>query len=152
LKQDMNGWLQRSRSRGVAAQSAVLVLALLVAYVVVAPVAGSFGGRRGLATSAAAAGFCLLGAGSAWIATRRFSHPSHALLRLLIAIPLRTGLPLVLGLMYHLRGGVLAEAGVLVYLLAFYPVTLGVETILSLLSLERPPVLPALPETRFRDS
>ena len=38
--------------------------------------------------------------------------------------------------MYHLRGGVLAEAGVLVYLLVFYPVTLGVETTLSLASVE----------------
>ena len=42
------------------------------------------------------------------------------------------GIPLVGALVFHLQGGVLAEAGLLVYLVVFYPVSLGVETYLSL--------------------
>jgi len=40
----------------------------------------------------------------------------------------RMGIPLAFALACHLRGGLLADAGLLYYLLLFYPVTLGVET------------------------
>ena len=44
----------------------------------------------------------------------------------------RMGVPLICGLVLQLRGGMLAQAGVLFYLAAFYPVTLTLETALSL--------------------
>jgi hypothetical protein len=134
----MKGWLERLRRQGWGAQSAVLALAVLAVYGVVAPVAKHLDGLRGLGAAAVAAGLCLLGAGSALVAGRRLRGPNDVLLRLLVGMPLRMGLPLAIGLMCHFRGGVLAEAGLLYYLLVFYPVTLGVETTLSLPSAERP--------------
>ncbi len=45
---------------------------------------------------------------------------------------MRMGIPLGAGLLVHLQNGALAAAGLLYCLAAFYPVTLAVETALSL--------------------
>ena len=135
----MQGWLGRLQNQGLATQSALLGLAVLCVYLVVAPVAASLSGGAGLAAAAAAAGLCLLGAGSALVVTRPFRGPNYALFNLLIGMPLRMGLPLAVGLVLQWRGGLLAGAGVLYYLLVFYPIALGVETVLSLPTAERPP-------------
>ncbi len=59
-------------------------------------------------------------------------QPEHALLALLLGMMARMGIPFGLGLAVHLQGGPLAKAGLLYYLLVFYPITLTTETILSL--------------------
>ncbi len=44
----------------------------------------------------------------------------------------RMGVPLAGALMLQMSPGPLAEAGVMYYLLVFYPITLAIETLLSL--------------------
>ncbi len=111
---------------------------MLAVYAVVAPVAFSFSGARGLWAAAAAATFCLAGAGTALATSQFLRKPKYLLHGVLAATAARMGIPLTLGLICHIQGGPLAEAGLLYYLLAFYPVALAVETALSLPGSNRP--------------
>jgi hypothetical protein len=120
------------RSRGLVVQSVVLGLAVVPAYAVVAPVAAWHRGAAGLVTAAAAAAFCLLGAVTALVVGRHFRQTQHAWLGMAVGMLPRMGIPITLGLIFQLRGGLLAESGLLVYLVVFYPVTLGVEAALCL--------------------
>jgi len=120
------------RSRGLAVQSAVLGLAVLAAYAVVAPIAAWHSEWAGMVTAAVAAGFCLLGAETALVLARRFRDPDTAWQGMFLGMLPRMGIPFFLGLVFQLRGGMLAEAGLLVYLVVFYPVALWAETILCL--------------------
>ena len=135
----MKAWLATLGSRGLGTQSAVLVVTVLVGYVLVAPVAGLLSGVAGLGSAATAAGLCLLGAGLALIACRPLRGPKYAFHRVLIGMLLRMGVPLVSALVLQLQGGALAKAGLLIYLLVFYPVTLCMETLLTLPSSGPPP-------------
>ena len=105
---------------------AVLLYALLT------PIALFFGGVAGLWAAAAAAALCLGGAGIALVISYSLRSPARALYGMLLGTAARMAIPLGFGLAAHLHGGPLAEAGLLYYLLVFYPVTLGVETALSL--------------------
>ena len=134
----MGSWLAKLRRRGLALQAAVLTGAVLVAYLVVAPVAVAVGGSWGLAAAGVAAGLCLAPAGLALAACRRFRDPKNAWQGVLIGMLLRMGVPLFSALAIQFHGGSLAKAGVVVYLVVFYPVTLFVETVLSLPSDDRP--------------
>jgi hypothetical protein len=122
----------RWRSRGLATQAAVLVGMVLAVYAAVAPVAGALSGTVGLAAAAVAAGLCLAGAGLALVACRLYRDSKRALQGVLIGMVLRMGVPLLSALAIQVQGGGLARAGLLVYLVVFYPVTLFVETALSL--------------------
>jgi len=82
--------------------------------------------------AAAAAGICLLGAVLALVVSHLLRGPKAVLYGMLMAMALRMGIPLVSALALHLQNGALAKAGVLYYFLVFYPVTLAVETVLSL--------------------
>jgi len=110
----------------------MLVLAVLVALVPVGPVAVCIGGGVALAAAAVAAVFCLAGASIALLVSHLLRGPKRALAALLAGMAARMGIPLAFGLAIHLQGGPLAEAGLLYYLLVFYPVTLAAETALSL--------------------
>jgi hypothetical protein len=105
---------------------------VLVVYVVVAPVAWGISGSAGLAASATAAALCLLGAGAALIAARAFTRRGKLLQGVLVGMALRMGIPLTFGLALQLSLKALGDACLLIYLLVFYPVTLFVETYLSL--------------------
>jgi hypothetical protein len=137
MTQEMKSRFARWRSRGLAAQAAVLTVAVLAVYAVVAPVAAAISGLVGLAAAAVAAGLCLVGAGLALVASRRFRDPKNSLQGVLIGMLLRMGVPLFSALAIQVQGGSLAKAGVLIYLVVFYPVTLFVETALSLPSDDR---------------
>jgi hypothetical protein len=110
----------------------MLGLAVLVVYAVVAPAAGEMSGPAGLAASAAAAALCLLGAGAALIAAQAFTRQGKTLQGLLLGMALRMGIPLSFGLALQFSVKPLGDAHLLIYLLVFYPVTLFVETYLSL--------------------
>ena len=118
--------------RSLATQAGILVLAVGGEFVLVAPIAIWLGGSTALAAAAVAAGLCLAGALAAllvgWL-LRDLSNPVHGMLAGMLP---RMGIPLGGAMVFHLQGGVLAEAGLLVYLVVFYPVALGVETFLSL--------------------
>lgn len=128
----MRSWIVTLRNRGPTAQLAVLGLAVLAVYAVVAPVAGGTSGGPGLAASATAAALCLLGAGAALIASRAFNQRGKVLPGVLVGTALRMGIPLASALALQLSVKPLADAYLLIYLLVFYPVTLFVETFLSL--------------------
>jgi hypothetical protein len=142
----MVAWLANLRNRSLPVRLAVLVLAVLAVYALAAPVAVQWGGAQGLAAAAVAAGLCLAGAAAAIVTTRRLrgdcsnsrvnengTVPFKApLLALWLGMALRMGIPLAVGLTLHLHGGMLAQAGLLWYLLLFYPVTLIAGTIVSL--------------------
>jgi len=107
-------------------------------YALVAPVAGFCSGSAGLWAAAAAAVLCLAGAGLALVLSHALREPKHALYGMLLGMAARMGVPLAVGLPCHLHGGALAQAGLLYYLLVFYPVTLGVETASSLPGARKP--------------
>lgn len=115
---------------GLAVQSAVLCLTMLAAYALVAPVAAWLGGSAGLAAAAVAAGLCLLGTEAALVIARFFPRPADAWKGMFWGMLPRMGIPLCLGLALQLLGGLLAESGLLVYVIVFYQVALGTEVFL----------------------
>ena len=118
--------------RSLAVRAAVLGMAVLLVAAGLAPVAGVRSGWAGLCAAGAAAAVCLIGAVAALAISHVLRGPAFVLPALLLGMMVRMGLPLALALIYQFWGGGLADAGFLVYLLVFYPVTLTVETILSL--------------------
>jgi apolipoprotein N-acyltransferase len=81
-------------------------------------------------TAVAAYGTCLMGGllalGFAWL----LPGPQHLMSRVLAGIAARAGVPLIVCLLVALQGEALVDAGFAYYLLAFYFVTLVVETFL----------------------
>jgi len=128
----MQAWLAKQRSRGLAARDAMLALVVVVVFLAVAPVAAGLGGWTAILGAVAAALVCLFASGLALVISHLLRAPQNALYGMLLAMTVRMCFPLGIGLACHLRGGVLADSGMLYYLLIFYPVTLLVETILSL--------------------
>ena len=135
---DPKGWLVALRSRGLATKSAVLGLVVLGVYAVVAPLAVFISGGVGLAISATAAGCCFLGAELAMVVCHCFRNPETAWRGALLGMIPRMGIPLAFALVIVCKGGALAEGGVLLYLLVFYPITLALETALTLPAIDRP--------------
>ena len=128
----MKGLLFRLRTARLSVQLAALLIAVLCVYAVVGPVAGRLKGGLGVAAAAIAAGLCLAGAGVALAAANALRSPERALLGMLIGLIARMFIPLGCGVAMFFYSPPLAEAGILVYLLIFYPLTLGVETALAL--------------------
>lgn len=128
----MATWLADLKNRSLATRAGMLVLVVLVLYALAAPVAWHLGGSTGVWAASAAAGLCFCGAVLALVIAHLFRAPQHVLYGMLLGMAPRMGIPLGFGLAYHFYGGGLAEAGLLYYLLVFYPITLGVETVLSL--------------------
>ena len=110
----------------------MLSTAMFAAFVLGAPVITRFGGSVALGAAALAAALCWAGATVALVLSHVLRGPSLALLALALATTARLGVPLLAGMLIHLQGGPLAEAGLLYYLLMFYPVALIVEITLSL--------------------
>lgn len=119
------------REASLARQAAVLSLAVAVICAGLAPIASQLSGRAGLAAVVLAAGSCLLGAEAALLVSRLDLGGDIRFGVLLGAFP-RMGIPLSVGVVAQTQGGSLAEAGVLIYFLVFYPVTLGLGTFMSL--------------------
>jgi len=126
-----------STARGLAFRGGVLGVAVAALAAVLLPVAGLVGGRAGVAAAATAAAVCSAGAATALGISYLLRGPGLALPALLLGMTARTGLPLIVAVAIQFRAGPLAEAGFLYYLLVFYPVTLVVETVLSLPPRER---------------
>lgn len=128
----MKEQLERLQRGGLLLQSSVLGLVVAVAYGLVAPVAGYLAGGVALAAAAVAAAFCLGGAAVALLMAHLFRGPNAALAGVVLGMGARMVIPLGGGFACHSHGGPLAEAGLLYYLLVFYPITLALETWLSL--------------------
>jgi hypothetical protein len=94
------------------------------------PIAFHFTGATGLMALAVAAICCCLGVVAGRCAQLAFRKPESLVPRVLAGMLLRMGVPLGAALSVQLRGGPLAEAGFVYYVLMFYMLTLGVETVL----------------------
>jgi hypothetical protein len=79
-----------------------------------------------------AAILCWAGAAAALLINHLMPEPHQAMAGLLMGTAVRMGTPLLPAVLIHLQGSPLAEGGLLYYLLVFYPITLAVETALSL--------------------
>jgi hypothetical protein len=124
--------LTRLADWSLPAKSSLLVLAIAILYGGVATLAWVAAGSVAPIAAAVAAGACVAGAIVALIIVHVCRSPQLALYGLLLGMAARMGLPLVVALAFWRHGGALAEAGLLYYLLIFYPITLGLETLLSL--------------------
>ena len=120
------------RARSLPVRALVLGLTVLVLYALVSPVALYCSGIGGLRAAAAAAAVCLAGAMAALVVSHLLRGPKYVWYGLLLGMFLRTGIPLGAGVAIVLSGGALAEDGILLYLLVFYPVVLALEAALSL--------------------
>jgi hypothetical protein len=128
----MVGWLHKLRHRGMAFQTVVLGVVVLAVFALAGPVAAGMQGAVAVRAAALAGVLCWAGATVALAIGRTWRGSHLALPALLAGMSARMGIPLVFALAIHLHGGPLAEAGLLYYLLVFYPATLVAETALSL--------------------
>ena len=125
------------RKQGWGAQSGALAALVLSVYALVAPVAGLLDRIGGILAATAAAGLCLLGAVLALAVTHCFRDPKYLGQAFVAGMLPRMGIPAGGAIVLQLLGGLLAEGGVLYYLLVFYSITLAAETWLSLPSCDR---------------
>lgn len=111
----------------------LLTAVVLMAGAVILPLGWAISGTRaGLFAGAAAGAVCLLAAWTVLGLSEPLRRPKYVLTLLIVAMPIRMGIPLAAAVAVHFSGGPLANAGFLYYLVVFYPVTLTVETFLSL--------------------
>jgi hypothetical protein len=109
----------------------ILLGALLGSAVVVIPVAYMARERAGATSAAVALVTCLVSGLLALGLVRLFRGPNNVVPQVLLGMLPRMGIPLAVCMMVHLRGGAIADAGFVYYILAFYFVTLVVETVLQ---------------------
>jgi hypothetical protein len=126
------------RGRSVSVRLAVLTVSVLAAYALLVPLAFHLGGKFLLVAAASAAALCLAGSAAGLIVIDRLHGPVGALAGMCLAMLFRAVIPFSVGLAIHLRGGLLAQAGLLWYLVVFYLVTLAVGTFLSLPATKAP--------------
>lgn len=115
----------------------IVLAGVLLVWLACAAVGFELNGLAGIgAASAAALVFAVCGSVSQAIGDR-LQQQGKALAALGVGMALRTGVPLAIGLFWKVTDSVLAQAGVVYYLLAFYLVTLAVETVLAVSQLRR---------------
>jgi hypothetical protein len=120
------------RSRGPWACQIALALVVLTACAVAAASARLLSGPWGPAAAGVSALSCWFGAAAALAATTMLARHGNGLAGLLAGMAFRMAIPLASVVVFHLVGGPLVQAGLLYYFLFFYPLTLAVETALSL--------------------
>jgi len=130
----MNSSILSWLNRGLWAQASALALGTLLVYLLVALLAAWLGGRDSVLAAAVAAFLCLVGAEMGLL----FGYPFRKTVLLwqgsLLGMFPRVGVPFGFGAVCYLRGRTLAEAGLLYYLVGFYPVTLALEMALMLIA------------------
>ena len=110
----------------------VLAGVLALAYPVFAWIGYRRTGLAGVTAAAAAGGICFASAGLALLLAALVREPQQAVSALLGGMILRTGIPLVFGIVMKERGGTLADGEILAMVLPYYLLTLLTETLLSL--------------------
>lgn len=119
--------LPRSLSGGVA----LLTVVMAVALGVIGSVGYSLHGTPGLLSTASAAFVCWAASAAALYVSHLFAGTPAALTGLLLSIGLRTGVPLIGGVLLSSQSRMLADAGVLGFFVIFYLLSLATETMLS---------------------
>ena len=128
----MMHWLTKLREKSLSAKLALLAAVEAAAFAVSSPIAWIVGGPFGLLAATIAATACLAGGALALVISSFFHDPQQAYAGVLLGMIVGMGLPLAVGIACHLSGGDLSRAGVMFYLLYFFPVTLMAKTVLSL--------------------
>lgn len=128
---------------GFARRATILVAALILAASVAASFAWRVNGMAGLLAVLVAGSACLVCGVLALIAHEFLQKPQLVMYQVLATMALRMGIPLGLCLIFHVQRGSLAEAGIVYYLLAFYLVTLVVETLLAVVTRASQPGMPS---------
>jgi hypothetical protein len=131
----------RLKSLGPLAQSAFIALALLIGWLLLAPLAYSVSGMSGLQVSLLAGAICWLGAQFSLLISQLVRGEEVIFPRLVLGMTARAMVPLVLGTGLQLKNAQLASAGLIFYVLVFYMVTLAADTAL-LLSHTKQPLAP----------
>ncbi len=124
---------------GLAARCCLLTIALVLACIAATPLAFALRGTNGLLAVGVAAGVCWFGAVITLPIAALFRGPSAMMYGLALSMLGRTMLPLVLGVALHFASPMLADAGMIYYLLVFYLLTLAVETVLAVASVAHDP-------------
>ncbi|MHB0955307.1 MAG: hypothetical protein ACYC6N_01170 [Pirellulaceae bacterium] len=118
-------------ARSPTGQVLILLGFLLGSAAVVIPVACAVRQQAGIISALVAWVTCFV---SGWMAlhlARLFKGPRNVVPQVLLGMLPRMGIPLGVCMIVYLRGGSIAEAGFVYYILAFYFVTLVVETVLQ---------------------
>lgn len=131
MKQYINRWSAKVERSGLVTRATLLFGALLIAATLVAPIAYGTGGAEGFAAVTVALTVCLATGVISLLTAALFRGDRFALQRLLLGMFLRMGIPLGFCAVVHLRGGMLADVGIVYYVLVFYAVMLLVETALD---------------------
>ena len=119
--------------RPASTAASVLVLAgiALLALPLFAWIGYQRSGPIGIQAALVAAGVCWAGAAIAlWLAARSAGGP-QAISGILLGMFFRFGGPLLVGVLLHRQGGLLAKAGVFGMILAYYLLLLVPETLLA---------------------
>jgi hypothetical protein len=117
---------------GLVSQSALIGCALVVAWLLLAPLAMRLNGSDGLRAAAIAAVCCWLGAQFSLLIAAMIRGGATLMTRIWLGMIARAMFPLVVGTALHLRDPQLAAAGLIFYVLVFYMVTLAADTALLL--------------------
>ena len=126
------GLLRRMRSWSLGRKSGALAVVLGFAWAVASPFVWLLHGRVGLVGLTIAATLCFLGAQLALVWSWWFRDPEYLVVGSLGAMLPRIAVPLGGALILQISGGLLVEAGTILYLLYFYPIALCVEILVSL--------------------
>ena len=102
-----------------------------VALLVIGATAYTIQGPQGLVVAVVAASVCWLGAMAGLVVITRPADPSQALARVYAAMGLRSAIPMMLGLTAQQMFPQLAAAGLMIYIVPFYLVTLASETLFA---------------------
>ena len=128
----MTALLMKLRDKSLPARIAVLTAVEALALAISMPLAWLIGGHFAVLAATIAAAACLIGGVLALAISGLFRDPEQAFAGVLLGMGAGMGIPLAVALACHLGGGELSRAGVMFYLLIFFPVTLTVKTVLSL--------------------
>ena len=108
-------------------QAVWLALALVIVGILGGLLGYTFEGVDAVIAAGLALGVCLATGVAALVLSARLHQPELALYQILINQVLRAGVPLGICFLVHSRGGTLAEAGFVFYVVALYLTTLVVD-------------------------
>ena len=132
-------WLHRIGPRGPLGCCALLAVAVLAFFPLPGWYAHSLHGTNGLLAATVAAVVCWVSASAALLITALLpAHPETAVVRLLLSMAVRMGVPFAAGFLLTTSSYMLSSSGLFGLIVAFYLYTLLFETLLSLRFVQQP--------------
>ena len=116
---------------GAAARASLLSGLLLLLLIPVASVGFALSGPSGVMVASFSMLICLASGLLAMVAAEIARQFNQQLASLLLAMGIRTSLPMAVLIAVYIRGGAIVDAGMAFYLLVFYLAVLAIETYLD---------------------